>query len=140
MPGSETRTDPGENSLHTKGVFRADHETTFFLRLICDAYEAARSKPSNCDGGLADRVPKWQPDLATRMMCWNKLRFRQIGDFEQSPSSCRSVCDLYILKITKHSVYEILIILHMTVFGRLLTKDVTVAVTTAHGDKVLKQR
>ena len=49
-PGSETRTDPAENSLHTKWIFRADHGTTdSVLREIYDAFEATRSTSSKCD-------------------------------------------------------------------------------------------
>ena len=53
ITGSKTRADPGENSLQTRGIYRADHGTYIdsVLRGIYDAYKAARSTPSNCDGG-----------------------------------------------------------------------------------------
>lgn len=66
----KTRADPRENSLHTKGICCADHGTYIdsVQREFYDAYMAACSTPSNCDGGLEDHVPKRQFDLATRMM------------------------------------------------------------------------
>ena len=82
-PGSETRTDPGENSLLVKGIYRADHGTIDpVLRQIYDAYKVACSTSSNCDGGLADRVQKRQPDVATRMML-EQASFSSNGDCEQ---------------------------------------------------------
>ena len=72
---------PQKNSLRAKGIYYADHET--FLREIYDAYEAARSTSSNCDGGFADRVPKRQPDLVTRMMLEHASSSSN-GDYEQS--------------------------------------------------------
>ena len=57
MTGSKTRADPEENSLHTKGIYCADHGTYIdsVLREIYDAYKAARSTPPNCDGGPQTR-------------------------------------------------------------------------------------
>ena len=68
--GSKTRADPKRHSLHTTGIYHADHGTYIdsVLREIYDAYKAARSTPSTCNGGPADHVPKRQFDLATRMM------------------------------------------------------------------------
>ena len=59
---------------------------TYIDSVLCeiyDPYEAAHSTSSNCDGELADRVPKRQRDLATRMML-EKLLFSSNGDNEQS--------------------------------------------------------
>ena len=83
--GSKTRTDPKRNSLHTKGFYHAYHGTYIdsVLREIYDAYKAARSTPSNCDGGHADHVPKRQFDLATRMML-EQASLSSNGDYEQS--------------------------------------------------------
>ena len=82
---SKTHAGPRRNSLHTKGIYRADHGTYIdtVLREIYDAYKAARSTPSNCDGGLADHAPKRQPDLATRMML-GQASLSSNGDYEQS--------------------------------------------------------
>ena len=67
-------------------IFCADHGTYIdsVLREIYDAYEAARSTSSHCGGGLADRVPKRQPDLATRMMLEQASFSSNCGDYEQS--------------------------------------------------------
>ena len=71
-------------SLHLKGIYRADYGTIdSVLREIYDADEATRSTSSKCDSGLADRVPKRQPDLATRMML-EQASFSSNGDYEQS--------------------------------------------------------
>ena len=40
-------------------------------------------------------------------------------------------------EVNQTLVYKMLILLHTTMFGRLLTKDATVVVTTEHGDNVL---
>ena len=66
MPDSGGRKDPGATSLH-----------------IYDAAKPARSTSSNCDGGLSDRVPKRQPDLATRMML-EQASSSPNGDYGQS--------------------------------------------------------
>ena len=85
MTGSKTRADPGENSLHTKGIYCADHGTFIdsVLREIYDAYKAARSRPSNCDGDPAHHVLKRQPDLATKMMS-EQASLSSNGNYEQS--------------------------------------------------------
>ena len=106
-----------------------------------------------CDGGLADRVLKRQPDLATRMML-EQASFSSNGSHKQSTILQLSLdcIDRGVESITEfvsvrersmHSevnqtpVHNILILLHTTVFGRLMTKDATVEVTTEHGDKML---
>ena len=74
---------PGKNNLHTKGLYYADHGTIFScLREIYDAYKAARSTPSNFDGGLEDHAPKRQLDLATRTMS-EQASFSSTRDCEQ---------------------------------------------------------
>ena len=70
-----------KNSLHTEGIYLADHGTYIdsVLREIYDAYKAARSRPSNCDGELADHVLKRQPDQATKMMSEQGFAFIFLG-------------------------------------------------------------
>ena len=90
MPGSGGRKDPGENSLHTKGIYSSDHETYIdsVLREIYDAYKSARSMPSNSGEGLAKYVSKdtvitkRQPDLAARMML-ERASLSSQGDYER---------------------------------------------------------
>ena len=53
------------------------------LREISDAHKAARSTSTNFDRGLADHVPKRQPDLATRVML-EQASLSSHGDYEQS--------------------------------------------------------
>ena len=64
-------------------VWCAETDIDSVLREIHDAYEAACSTSSNCDGEFADRVPKRQPDLATRMML-EQASVSSNGDYEQS--------------------------------------------------------
>ena len=81
----KTRADPSGNSLHTKGICCADHGTytNSVQREFYDAYMAACSTQSNCDGGLEDHVPKRQFDLATRMMS-EQASLSSTGDITNS--------------------------------------------------------
>ena len=112
-----THGSQGKQSTYERD-FCADHGTYIdsVLREIYDAYGAARSTSSNCGGGRADRVPKRQPDFATRMMLeqasfsstvgitssrqyFNFPWIALIEQLGQSPSSYRSVSDPRIPKI-----------------------------------------
>ena len=111
--------------------------------MIYDAYEAARSTSSNCDGALADRVPKRQPDLATSMML-EQASFPSNGDYFQlswialikqssySPPVSIRVRFMHSEDNQTQSLRDVDPVAYDDVRAILAT-DVTTVVTTEHG-------